>query len=595
MINFNVQIRDFPFSADCQSLIEQWKNGNHEYGANWPVVYLLHNDDTREAYIGETLNAGKRAAQHWQVDERKRLKTIHILTDDTFNKSVILDLESFLIKYISADGKYSLQNGNTGLSDFDYYGRNDYEKQFQKIWDCLRELGLVQSGIADIENSDLYKYSPYKTLTDDQGIVLGKILGILTLCLKEDMSETVVVEGGAGTGKTILAVFLLKLLNDLKSNTFEQNEELSESKIVSLQALLANRDLRIGFVVPQQSLRETLKKVFRTIRGIPESMIMTPAEAARAALESPFDLLVCDEAHRLRRREALSQYPAYDRINSDLSLPADTTELEWIIRSSRMQILFYDSAQSVRPSDIPREMFRQILNEQGNRQTLKLSSQLRCLGGDDYIQYIHEVLNYEGFGVVTTQHGSESVVMRESSPFWPHPHAKFQDYSIQYFEDVDMMMDKINELDQQYDLCCAVAGYAWKWITRDEPKNTALRDIDIGRGYIWNRTYTDWINSDRLPYEIGCIHTVQGYDLNYVGVILGPEIYYDKSTGRIEVNKSKYMDSLGKAVGNNYEALRNYILNIYKTLLTRGIRGVLVYVCDPDLREHLRPFFEVAK
>ena len=591
MISFNVQIRDFPFDENSQSLIEHWKSGEREYGSNWPVVYLLHNDNTREAYIGETLNAGKRAAQHWQVDERKRLKTIHIMTDDTFNKSVILDLESFLIKYISADGKYKLQNGNMGLADFDYYGRNEYESQFQKIWDCLKELGLVQSGIADIENSDLYKYSPYKTLTEDQAIVLGKIISILMFCLRENMEETVIVEGGAGTGKTILAVFLLKLLSDLKNNTFENKEELSESKIESLQAFLANRDLKIGFVVPQQSLRETLKKVFHTIRGIPESIIMTPAEAARAAMDAPFDLLVCDEAHRLRRREALSQYPAYDSVNRDLNLSTQTTELEWIIRSSRMQILFYDSAQSVRPSDIPKERFRQILNEQGNRQTLKLSSQLRCRGGDDYIQYIHEMLDYEGFHVGYLQ-DSNSVVMKETFSTWPQPHAEFKDYFLRFYDDVDLMIDEINQLNQEYDLCCAVAGYAWKWITRGEPKNTEKRDIDIGKGYIWNRTYTDWINSDRLPYEIGCIHTVQGYDLNYVGVIFGPEIYYDRTTKRIEVNKSKYMDSLGKAVGDNYEALRSYILNIYKTLLTRGIRGALVYVCDPDLREYLRPFFQ---
>lgn len=115
MISFNVQIRDFPFDGTSQGRIESWKSENREYGSNWPVVYMIHNDDAREAYIGETLNAGKRAAQHWLVNERKRLKTIHIMTDDTFNKSVILDLESFLIKYVSADGKYELQNGNSYL------------------------------------------------------------------------------------------------------------------------------------------------------------------------------------------------------------------------------------------------------------------------------------------------------------------------------------------------------------------------------------------------------------------------------------------------------------------------------------------------
>ena len=592
MINFNVKICDFPFDGTSQSRIEQWKSGNKEYGTNWPVVYMIHNDDSKEAYIGETLNAGKRAAQHWQVEERKRLKTIHIMTDDTFNKSVILDLESFLIKYISADGRYKLQNGNTGLSNFDYYDRLGYEKEFEKIWECLKEKGIVDSGIADIENSDLYKYSPYKSLTKDQERVLKEILEHLILCICKNEEKTVIVKGGAGTGKTILAVFLLKLLYDLKNDTYEdKDEEDSEVNIDKLHAIMKQRDLKIGFIVPQQSLRKTLKKVFRTMRGIPESMIMTPTEAAIAATDAPFDLLVCDEAHRLRRRVALSQYPAYDKVNKALGLPKDATELDWIIHSSKMQILFYDSAQSVRPSDIPKSVFRKILDAQENKHNLQLTSQLRCLGGDDYIQYIHEVLEYEGFLTDIDRSITESSVLKESGTIWTAPHGNFKDYTLGFYDDVDEMMNEINRLNKRYDLCCAVAGYAWEWITKKEPKNTAKRDIDIGKGYIWNRTYTDWINSDRLPYEIGCIHTVQGYDLNYVGVIFGPEIYYDKAKKRIEVDKNKYKDSLGKAVGNDYEALRAYILNIYATLLTRGIRGALVYVCDPDLREYLRPYF----
>ena len=592
MINFDVKICDFPFDATSQSRIEQWKSGNKEYGTNWPVVYMIHNDDSKEAYIGETLNAGKRAAQHWQVKERQRLKTIHIMTDDTFNKSVILDLESLLIKYVSADGRYKLQNGNTGLSNFDYYDRQGYEKEFEKIWECLKEKGIVDSGIADIENSDLYKYSPYKSLTKDQERVLKEILEHLILCICKNEEKTVIVKGGAGTGKTILAVFLLKLLYDLKNDTYEdKDEEDSEVNIDKLHAIMKQRDLKIGFIVPQQSLRKTLKKVFRTMRGIPESMIMTPTEAAIAAKDAPFDLLVCDEAHRLRRRLALSQYPAYDKVNKDLGLPKDATELDWIIHSSKMQILFYDSAQSVRPSDIPKSVFRKILDAQENKHNLQLTSQLRCLGGDDYIKYIHEVLEYEGFLTDIDRSITESAVLKESGTIWTAPHGNFKDYTLRFYDDVDEMMNEINRLNKRYDLCCAVAGYAWEWITKKEPKNTAKRDIDIGKGYIWNRTYTDWINSDRLPYEIGCIHTVQGYDLNYVGVIFGSEIYYDKTKKRIEVDKSKYKDSLGKAVGNDYEALRAYILNIYATLLTRGIRGALVYVCDPDLREYLRPYF----
>ena len=594
MISFNVQVRDFPFNENSQNLIESWKNGETEYGSNWPVVYMIHNDVTKEAYIGETLNAGKRAGQHWQVEERKRLKTIHIVTDDSFNKSVILDLEAFLIKYISADGIYKLQNGNNGLANFDYFSRNEYEQQFQKIWDALKELGLVQSGIADIEDSDLYKYSPYKSLTDDQQKVLGKILYLITGYLKQDLEETVIVEGGAGTGKTILAVFLLKLLADLNNNTYEVDETAEATDVSELQALIrSGKKLRIGFIVPQQSLRQTLKNVFKTIRSMPDNLIMTPAEAAKAALNEPFDLLVCDEAHRLHRREALSQYPKHDKINRLLGLPENGTELEWIIRSSHMQLLFYDSDQSVKPSDITKDMFDRTISRQ-SIQRLKLTSQLRCLGGDDYIQYIKEVLNaHTGFPNAFDDHGR--LIMREdtNSPFIALvPHGPFKGYTLKMYDDIDQMMDEINRLDKEYGLSCAVAGYAWKWISKGLPKDTDVRDINIGRGYLWNRTYTDWINSNRLPYEVGCNHTVQGYDLNYVGVIFGPEITYNKTNGRIEVIKKNYKDSLGKAVGNDEEALRKYIINIYATLLTRGIHGALVYVCDPDLREYLRPYMQ---
>ncbi len=569
MISFDLQVRDFPFNAQSQAAIEAWRSGQREFGTNWPVVYFIHNDETREAYIGETLNAGRRAAQHWENPARQRLKVIHIMTDATFNKSVILDLEAFLIKYVSADGKYRLQNGNSGLANFDYYAREEYEHQFLKIWDALKELGLVRSGIADIENSDLFKYSPYKSLTEDQQKVIDKVLHLLVGYLKFDMEQTIVVEGGAGTGKTILAVFLLKLLTDLANNTFEVDDSTEATDVSAIQALInPNKPLKIGFVVPMQSLRQTLRNVFNTVRGLSSDMILSPVEVPKAAQSGKFDLLVCDEAHRLRQRKALAQYPAYDKNNELLGLPQNATELDWLMACSRMQLLFYDPEQSVKPSDIPSGMFDRIFRYRSLTR-IPLSSQLRCLGGDDYIEYVKDVLHSRA----TAAHGP------------------FENYSLRFFEDVDAMMDEINRMDAEVGLSCGVAGYAWPWISKGTPRDTDVRDIKIGRGYLWNRTYTDWINSDRLPYEVGCIHTVQGYDLNYVGVIFGPEITYDRINRRIEVIQENYKDNLGRAVSGDYEALRDYIINIYSTLMTRGIRGAFVYVCDPALRNYLRQYF----
>lgn len=569
MINFDLQVREFPFNEQSQAAIESWRKGQREYGTNWPVVYFIHNDESREAYIGETLNAGKRASQHWANSDRKRLKVIHCMTDETFNKSVILDLEAFLIKYISADGKYILQNSNGGLADFDYYAREEYEHQFLKIWDVLREHGLVQSSIADIENSDLFKYSPYKSLTKDQQSVIDKVLHVMSGYLRFNMEQTIIVEGCAGTGKTILAVFLLKLLSDLNNSHPKPDDYSNTTDINIIQSLISTRKgLKIGLVIPMQSLRQTLKKVFKTIMGLSENMIFSPVEIPKAAADGPFDLLVCDEAHRLRQRKALAQYPVYDKNNTLLGLSKEATELEWLLKCSKMQLFFYDSEQSVKPSDIPADMFGRLFKYRSLLR-IPLSSQLRCLGGDDYVAYVKDVLNG-----------------RTSSP-----HGPFRNYSLRFFDDVDEMMDTINDLDKKYGLSCGVAGYSWPWITKGQSRDAALRDINIGKGYLWNRTSTDWINSDRLPYELGCIHTVQGYDLNYAGVIFGREIIYSSETQRIEVVQENYKDNLGRAVRGNYDALREYIINIYGTLMTRGIRGTFLYVCDQALREYLRKFF----
>ena len=92
-----------------------------------------------------------------------------------------------------------------------------------------------------------------------------------------------------------------------------------------------------------------------------------------------------------------------------------------------------------------------------------------------------------------------------------------------------------------------------------------------------------------------CIHTVQGYDLNYLGVIIGEDIKYDPVNKCIYADKDCYFDQQGKSgVANDPDALREYLLNIYITLMTRGIRGTYVYVCNPELREYMKQFIDLA-
>lgn len=140
-----------------------------------------------------------------------------------------------------------------------------------------------------------------------------------------------------------------------------------------------------------------------------------------------------------------------------------------------------------------------------------------------------------------------------------------------------------------------VAGYAWEWVSKKNPEAVDIQIENIGLK--WNSTATDWINSPGSTNEVGSIHTVQGYDLNYAGVIIGPDLRFNEQTGQLFVDRDSYFDKKGKennpTLGISYsdEDLLTFITNIYAVLLTRGIQGTYVYVCDPKLRAFLKQFF----
>lgn len=155
--------------------------------------------------------------------------------------------------------------------------------------------------------------------------------------------------------------------------------------------------------------------------------------------------------------------------------------------------------------------------------------------------------------------------------------------------------------EEDLKLCRIVAGYAWEWKSdprRKDPTPDAI-DIEIDNlQFQWNQTDKDWINNPKDPKnplkEIGCIHTVQGYDLNYTGVIFGNEINYNPNTNKIEIDSKKYYDKYGR-IGTNEEELKNYIINIYKTIMYRGIKGTFIYACNNELSEYLKMHIQTFK
>lgn len=549
--------------------IEELKNIS--YGENWPIVYILNGN--KEAYIGETISAYKRMKQHISNPIRKSLNNIHIVYDSEFNKSAILDIESLLINYMSADQKYKLQNISTGINvTSNYYNRENYLNKFDGIWKKLIKQGLAEHERIFLENTDLFKFSPYKTLNNNQYSTAIDI--IKTLLNKKIALEkgTFIVNGNPGTGKSVLAVYLMKLL--VESQNMVNDISLEEDNIDFLNLLKLvtqySGDLKVGLVIPMESLRKTLKKVFGRINGLKSSMVIGPSEVVK----QHYDILIVDEAHRLRRRVNLQPglYATFDKVNKQLGIN-EGDELDWIRACSDYQILFYDKNQSIKPSDVRKEKFEEVINIVGTVQ-YTLSSQMRVKGGDYYISSIYSLLN--------------QTINKQIS---------VNSYDLKLFEDVNEMYNEIRKKEKEFSLCRMVAGYAWPWRTKNDTydiiKNNKKFDIDIDQyRYVWNHTNKDWVNSMNSINEIGCIHTVQGYDLNYVGVIIGPELKYDKENQKIYIDDKSYYDINGKKTIKSSDELFNYIINIYKVLLTRGILGTYIYICDNDLREYFKLYIK---
>ncbi|MBL4933207.1 DUF2075 domain-containing protein [Clostridium paridis] len=502
---------------------------NYRYGLNWPVVYILRNEN--EAYIGESTRVYLRSQEHYKRDGRKKLKLIDIISDDDFNKSVTLEIESLLIEYMSADKKYLLQNGNGGLSNHNYYKREHYKEKFNQIWNELKDNGVVINGLFEIKNSDLFKYSPYKALNSEQSLVVNEIFD----SIKNNDRSNHLIQGEPGTGKTIVAIYLIKYLMEQEST----------------------KNLRIGLVVPMTSLRGTLKKVFTNIKNLKASMVLGPSDV----VGNDYDILIVDEAHRLSRRINITNMKSFDNCNRKLGLDIkEGDQLDWIKLSCKHMILCYDKNQSIRPSDVRPEKFQNI-----DFQKHIIQSQMRVLAGEDYIEYIHNILHQ-------TQQEAK----------------KFGEYELFIFDDIDEMHKKIKERDKKFGLSRMIAGYAWQWKSQ---KDSNAYDIIIENSkFRWNSKPRDWINSPNALEEVGCIHTTQGYDINYAGIIIGNEITFNN--GKIEINPANYFDKNGKRTVSDPEELKNYILNIYKTILTRGIRGTYIYICDINLRNYFKKYID---
>lgn len=380
--------------------------------------------------------------------------------------------------------------------------------------------------------------TPVFDLLDEQAVCFDMCVRSMLQCLKDRKKRTILIQGGPGTGKSVLAVNLLMHFITCACNTAYVTKN-SAPRQAFLSILSGNRAENIA----------DIGQLFRSPFGLSN----VPANS--------YDCLIVDEAHRLVKK-------MYGDWNGE-------NQVKECINASLLTIFMLDEDQAVTTKDIGsigeiQKWCSALDSKVLIREETKLVSQFRCNGSDAYIQFIDNLL----------QRKEETVAVPLSE----------LNYDFRVFDDASAMRDALREKNAVDNKARMVAGYCYDWNVRHHRGDV---DISLPGGFKakWNLENDKiWAINPRSFEEVGCIHTAQGLEFDYVGVLIGKDLTYDVESGRVLTNKnaiSKDDKTSGIRSANDMDA-RRLILNTYKTLLTRGQKGCFVYCEDEALRNYIK-------
>jgi DUF2075 family protein/phage repressor protein C with HTH and peptisase S24 domain len=381
-------------------------------------------------------------------------------------------------------------------------------------------------------------------LLDDQKIVYETALELARKACT-GKKQVLIVEGGPGTGKSVVAINLLVQLTKAELVTQYVSKNAAPRDVYAAKL---NGNFRKGYI--------------NNLFVGSGSFIDTPPNT--------FDALVIDEAHRLNQKSGLFSNLGENQI------------LE-IIRSAKFSVFFVDDRQRVHVKDIgSKKEIEKIAESCGAIVHLnKLSSQFRCNGSDGYLSWLDNTLQIK-----------ETANIRLSQ----------EDYDFRIFSDPNELFNSIGEKNKTNNRSRVVAGYCWDWNSK---KDSSAYDIIMPEFKFhkrWNLSSgkEPWIMGDTSINEIGCIHTCQGLELDYVGVIVGKDMRFENNKIITDVTQRSNNDQSIKGFKsllskNRAQALQDadeIIKNTYRTLMTRGMKGCYVYFCDPALAQHFMSLLE---
>ncbi|MFO7965305.1 MAG: DUF2075 domain-containing protein [Desulfobacterales bacterium] len=384
-------------------------------------------------------------------------------------------------------------------------------------------------------------YEPWQLL-DEQLVVYNRILAEIQQAQESGEKRVIIASGGPGTGKSVIAVQVL--------------------------GAAARKHYTVAHATGSKAFTTNLRGIVRT------KAPFLYTHNFRDTPRGDIDLIVCDEAHRLRARTQFGPM-----------IYSDRPQAEEIIDAAKVSVFLLDQHQSVRKNEMGSvSVIKGYAESLGIPVSLyDLDTQFRCAGSESYIRWIEYVLG----------------LSEEPSYAWK----RNDEYEVKVFDQVEEMETALRQRRKGGNTARMVAGFCWDW-SDPKPSGELVHDVVVGSwSKPWNRKPRDmWKNRGAAPKpevhpykiwatepagfeEVGCIYSAQGFEFDYVGVIWGPDLQWDPRTGSWSANLGASKDRGGKRGLTKNPALAvEKLSHIYRVLSTRGMKGTYFYHIDEATR-----------
>ncbi len=538
---------------------------------DYPVVYIVNDEKKNRfsVYIGETTDIIRRTSQHLIDDIKKENRDdwrdfatssttkMFVIGHNHFNKSLTLDIENRLMLYLSSVDNVTRVQNRRGNPQNEYYTSDELDSIFSKIWRSLNKKNqFLFPAESIVRNSAIFKSSPFHKLTTEQIKAKNEIIFKITSALsKNEFGTLILVKGEAGAGKTVL---MSSLIDDLLNS--DDTEFIRENNTINL---VVNHD-------DQLSVYKEIEKKLEWKSGLNLDVTMKPTQFLNALKKQDVDagIVVIDEGHLL----LTAKNQAYQGGN----------HLKDILSKSKVVVLVYDDNQIMNKSQIWVDdsflTLQHHAKQSGN--LIELNNQMRIKASESTVSWIRKIVD-------------ERIITKLK---------KDKNYDIQIFNSPKELQDaiKLKDKNQHLGISRLIATYDWDYSSQSKPIDKDYWCVEIDDWSCpWNRelhrdkkdSKLSWIEQPQTINEVGSTFTVQGFDLNYAGVIIGPSVKYRNGEIKFDISASKNKGAVQNRKLDNGE-MRNFGVDLLKNelnvLLTRGVNGLYIYAVDEELQAALK-------